>query len=151
MMTDSQMHDDGTTIAATSISTISHTNATQAMAPTEKPEKFVGNENNQPKKKFKGKCFNCSKIGHKSMDCHAPKKGKKKDQANMAESKKEMNDLYAMLFECNLVGNPRKWWVDSGATRHVCANKELFSMFALDQVEEKIYMANSAIAKVEGT
>ncbi|PHU12647.1 hypothetical protein BC332_19577 [Capsicum chinense] len=62
-----------------------------------------------------------------------------------------MDDLYAMLSECNLVGNPREWWMDSGATRHVCANKELFSTFALVQVEKKIYMANSATAKVEGT
>lgn len=45
--------------------------------------KKAGHENNQPKKKFKGKCFNCGKIVHKSIDCCAPKKGKKKDQANM--------------------------------------------------------------------
>ncbi|KAF3655302.1 putative ankyrin repeat-containing protein-like isoform 2 [Capsicum annuum] len=106
---------------------------------------------NQPKKKFKGKCFNCGKIGPKSTDCRAPKKEKKKDQENMAESKKEMDDLCAMLFECNLVGNPREWLMDSGATRYVCANKKLFSMFAPAQVEEMIYMANSATTKVEGT
>ncbi|PHT87587.1 hypothetical protein T459_09693 [Capsicum annuum] len=62
-----------------------------------------------------------------------------------------MDDLCAMLSECNLVGNPREWWMDSGATRHVCANKELFSTFDPTQVEEKIYMGNSTIAKVEGT
>ncbi|XP_019242644.1 PREDICTED: uncharacterized protein LOC109222783, partial [Nicotiana attenuata] len=32
--------------------------------------------------------------------------------------------------ECNLVGNPREWWIDLGATRHVCANKELFTSYA---------------------
>ena len=41
--------------------------------------------------------------------------------------------------------------MDSCATRYVCANKELFSSFALAQVEEMIYMANSATTKVEGT
>ncbi|KAF3636333.1 putative BTB/POZ domain-containing protein-like [Capsicum annuum] len=101
----------------------------------------------QPKKKFKGKCFNCGKIDHKSMDCRAPKKGKKKDQAIMIESNKECDDLCAMFSECSLVGNPREWWMDSGATRYVCANKELFSSFAPAQVEEIIYMANSAMAK----
>ncbi|PHU25899.1 Chlorophyll a-b binding protein 3C, chloroplastic [Capsicum chinense] len=104
---------------------------------------------NQTKKKFKGKCFNCGKIDHKSTDCRAPKKGKKKDQANMIESNKECDDLCAMFSECNLMGNPSEWWMDSGATRHVCANKELFSLFASAQVEEMIYMANSATAKVE--
>ncbi|KAF3683239.1 PP2A regulatory subunit TAP46 [Capsicum annuum] len=78
---------------------------------------------NQPKKKFKGKCFNCGKIGHKSTDCRAPKKGKKKEQANMIESNKEYDDLCAMFTERNLVGNPRKWLMDSGATRHVLQTK----------------------------
>ncbi|PHU20670.1 Serine carboxypeptidase-like 17 [Capsicum chinense] len=105
----------------------------------------------QPKKKFKEKCFNCGNIGHKFTDCRAPKKGKKKDQENMIESNKECDDLCAMFSECNLAGNPREWWMDSGSTRHVCANKELFSSFALAQVEEIIYMASSATAKVEGT
>ncbi|KAF3641741.1 putative protein-like [Capsicum annuum] len=90
-------------------------------------------------------------ICHKSIDCHASKNGKKKDQANLAEFKKEMDDRCAILSKCNLVGNPREWWMVSGATRYVCANKELFSTFAPAQVEEKIYMTNSATAKVEGT
>ncbi|KAF3633924.1 putative glucan endo-1,3-beta-glucosidase A-like [Capsicum annuum] len=116
-----------------------------------KKRKKAEQGSNQPKKKFKGKRFNCGKIGHKSMDCHAPKKGKKKYQANMIESNKECDDLCVMFSECNLVGDPREWWMDSGATRHVCANKELFSSFAPAQVEEIIYMANSVTAKVEGT
>ncbi|KAF3639277.1 putative protein-like [Capsicum annuum] len=69
----------------------------------------------------------------------------------MAESKKEMDDLCAMLSECHLLGNPREWWMDFDATHHVCANKELFARFTPSQGEEKIYMEKSAIAKVEGT
>ncbi|PHU09513.1 hypothetical protein BC332_21373 [Capsicum chinense] len=69
----------------------------------------------------------------------------------MIESNKECDDLCAMLSECNLVGNPREWWMDSGSTLLVCANKELFSSFAPAQVEETIYMANSITSKVEGT
>ncbi|KAF3681835.1 hypothetical protein FXO38_01541 [Capsicum annuum] len=84
------------------------------------------------------------------MDFRAPKKGKKKDQAKMFESNKESNDLCAMFSGCNLVRNPREWWMDSDATRHVCSNKELFSSFAPAQVEEMIYIANSSTAKVEG-
>ncbi|PHT38999.1 hypothetical protein CQW23_22572 [Capsicum baccatum] len=55
------------------------------------------------------------------------------------------------VYECNLTGNPREWWMDSGATHHVCAKKKLFSSFALAQAEEMIYMANSVTAKVEKT
>ncbi|PHT29367.1 hypothetical protein CQW23_31044 [Capsicum baccatum] len=114
-----------------------------------KKRKNVEHGSNQPKKKFKGKCFNCGKVGHKSTDCRAPKKGKKKDQANLIESNKDYDDLCAMFTECNMVGNPRAWWMDSGATRYVCASKEFFSTYAPAQAEETIYMANSATAKVE--
>ncbi|PHU13801.1 hypothetical protein BC332_15006 [Capsicum chinense] len=116
-----------------------------------KKRKKVEQGNNQPKKKFKKKCFNYGKIGHKFTDCRAPKKGKKKDQANMIEFNKECDDLCAMFSECNLEGNPHEWWMDFGATLHVCANKELFSPFAPALVEKMIYMANSAKAKVEET
>ncbi|KAF3612646.1 putative histone H2A.3-like [Capsicum annuum] len=102
-----------------------------------KKRKKVEQGSNQSKKKFKGKCFNCGKIDHKSTDYRAPKNSKKKDQANMIESNKECDDLCAMFSECNLVGNPREWWMDSSATRYVCANKELFSSFAPAQVEER--------------
>ncbi|KAF3655280.1 hypothetical protein FXO38_00338 [Capsicum annuum] len=62
--------------------------------------------------------------------------------------------------ECNLVGDPHEWWMDSGVTRHVCDNKELFSLFPLAQVEEVIYMGNKPLGskwifkrkiKVDGT
>ncbi|PHT96941.1 hypothetical protein BC332_34135 [Capsicum chinense] len=116
-----------------------------------KKRKKVDHGSNQPKKNFKEKCFNCGKISHKSTDCRASKKGKKKGQANMIESNKEYDDLCAMFMECNLVGNPHELWMDSGATRHICTNKELFSSFAPAQAEEMLYMANSVTAKVEGT
>ncbi|PHT51255.1 Peroxidase 9 [Capsicum baccatum] len=58
---------------------------------------------NQPKKKFKEKYFNCGKIGHKSIYCRAPKKGKKKDQANMIESNKDM-----MIYV--LCSRKATWW-----------------------------------------
>ncbi|XP_049385864.1 uncharacterized protein LOC125849966, partial [Solanum stenotomum] len=53
--------------------------------------------------------------------------------------------------ECNLVGNLREWWIDSGASCHVCANKELFSSYTPAPTDEKLFMANSVVAKVEGT
>ncbi|XP_049390383.1 uncharacterized protein LOC125854839 [Solanum stenotomum] len=87
----------------------------------------------------------------RANECRGPKKDKKKDQANLAESKGEMVDLCAMLSECNLVGNPREWWIDSGASCHVCANKELFSSYTPAPTDEKLFMANSVVAKVEGT
>ncbi|XP_019231941.1 PREDICTED: uncharacterized protein LOC109212726 [Nicotiana attenuata] len=48
-------------------------------------------------------------VGHKATECRAPKKDKKISQANMIEKNDEIDDLCAMLSECNLVGNPREW------------------------------------------
>ncbi|XP_019231628.1 PREDICTED: uncharacterized protein LOC109212431 [Nicotiana attenuata] len=90
-------------------------------------------------------------VGHKAAECRASKKDKKKSQANMIEKNDEIDDLCAMLSECNLVGNPREWWIDSGATRHVCANKELFTSYAPAGPNETVFMTNSATAKIEGT
>ncbi|XP_019246492.1 PREDICTED: uncharacterized protein LOC109226148 [Nicotiana attenuata] len=41
------------------------------------------------------------------------------------------------------------WWIDSGATRHVCANKELFTSYAPAGPDGTIFMANSATAKID--
>nr|XP_016458323.1 PREDICTED: uncharacterized protein LOC107782004 [Nicotiana tabacum] len=120
------------------------------IAPQNKKRKKASGPKNYPsKKKFKGNCHNCEKTGHKAVDCRAPKNDKKKkNQVNMVED--EMEDLCAMLSECNLVGNLKEWWIDSGATRHVCANKELFSSYAPAGPDQTIFMGNSSTAKIEG-
>ncbi|XP_070024701.1 uncharacterized protein [Nicotiana sylvestris] len=113
-----------------------------------KRKKLFGPKNYPSKKKFKGNCHNCDKVGHKSVDYHAPKKDKKKSQANMVE-KNEVKGLCAMLSECSLVGNPKEWWIDSRSTHHVCANKELFASYIPAGPDKTIFMGNSATTKIE--
>ncbi|XP_015057481.1 uncharacterized protein LOC107003678 [Solanum pennellii] len=76
---------------------------------------------------------------------------KKKDQANLAESREEKDNLYAMISECNLVRNLRKWWIDSGVSCHICVNKELFASYTRALTDEKLFTEKFVIAKVEGT
>ena len=82
------------------------------------------------KQKFQGKCFNCEKQVHKFLDCRLPKRNKPKE-ANVVDgiTKNVSNiDLIAIISEVNLVGsNPKEWWIDTSATRHVCLNKKMFS------------------------
>ncbi|XXG46721.1 hypothetical protein AAC387_Pa02g1495 [Persea americana] len=54
-----------------------------------------------------------------------------------------------VVSEVNLVGNTREWWVDTGATRHVCSNKEMFSTYHASNGEQ-LFMGNTATSKVEG-
>ncbi|GJZ38330.1 retrotransposon protein, putative, ty1-copia subclass [Tanacetum coccineum] len=76
-------------------------------------------------------------------------------QANMVNDNMDMiamvSDVNAMISEVNLVGsNNSGWWVDTEATRHVCADKSMFHSFRAVDNEEKLYMGNSATADIKG-
>ncbi|XP_071913959.1 uncharacterized protein [Coffea arabica] len=116
-----------------------------------KPTRNLGVKGKISKQKFQGKCFNCDKKGHKSTECKLPKK--KKHEANLLdriEGDMENMNLTAMVSEVNMIrSNPKEWWIDTGATRHVCTNKDLFTTF--EKVEgEKMFMGNSASSAIEG-
>ena len=63
-------------------------------------------------------------MGHKALDCRLPKKNR---EANVVESiTQNVSDinLSTVVFEVNLAGfNPKEWWIDTGAIRHVCSQR----------------------------
>ena len=60
-------------------------------------------------------------------------------------------DLTTIISEVNLVGsNPKEWWIDTGATRHVCLDKKMFSTLELIKTEEKVFMENSTTLEIKG-
>ncbi|KAK9672483.1 hypothetical protein RND81_12G103500 [Saponaria officinalis] len=74
-----------------------------------------------------------------------------KTQANVVEGSSEGDDIIAaMVSEINLVGNLVEWIVDTGATRHICTNKDLYK--ELKDVDEKevVYVGNSNKVSVLG-
>ena len=93
----------------------SKANIVESGTNTNKKMKHNDEGPNQGSKIFKGKCYNCGKLGHISKDCRKPKNFKKLNtQANMIGSDKlsiEINDinLSTVVLECNLVGNPNGW------------------------------------------
>jgi hypothetical protein len=66
-------------------------------------------------------CHYCKKPGHFIKDCRVLKK---KEQANNVEE-----NLVAVISEVNMVVNASGWWVDTGATRHICGEKNLFKTY----------------------
>ena len=81
----------------------------EALTKDKKRKKSNGQKSEQANKKFKGNCYNCGKTGHRSSDCHAPRKeGKGKCQANIVKKMEDTDDLCAMISKCNLVGNPKE-------------------------------------------
>ncbi|GJZ72823.1 retrovirus-related pol polyprotein from transposon TNT 1-94 [Tanacetum coccineum] len=106
------------------------------------------------KQKFQGICYNCDQPGHRAANCKMPKRVNPR-QANMVNDDVDMiamvSDVCAMISEVNLVGtNHGGWWIDTGATRHVCADKSMFHSFRAVDNGQKLYMGNSATADIKG-
>ena len=129
----------------------SHTMVAKAnIVESEKPNKRKHEHAPKKSKKFQGSCHNSGKKGHKAAECRAPKK--KKTEANLTELSDGVSDmdLCAVVSECNLVGNSKEWFVDTGATHHICANKWMFTTYKTATDDEQLFMGNSSASKVEG-
>jgi len=70
------------------------------------------------KSKFIGKCFKCEKPGHRAAECRSAKK-----QATKADAEDAMS---AMVLSSE-AHQSTEWYLDSGATRHMCNNLKKFS------------------------
>ncbi|XP_075494791.1 uncharacterized protein LOC142532361 [Primulina tabacum] len=46
--------------------------------------------------------------------------------------------------------NPMEWWIDTGATRHVCSDKGMFATLEESENVKKLFMGNSATSEIKG-
>ena len=95
-----------------------------------------GRISKKPKFQFQGKCYNCGKTGHRAFECHLPQKTfKKNHEAHITELDSISRDVFdinlsIVVSEVNLVGlNLKEWWTDTGATRHIHFDMEMFTSF----------------------
>ena len=100
-------------------------------------------------------CFHCGKKGHYIKECRFRLAGKgntsgNSNHANMVE--KEEKELVAMVTELNMAtaSTILDWFLDSGATVHVCNDKALFSSYNELETPEEVLMGNHDSAKVLG-
>ncbi|CAJ2666075.1 unnamed protein product [Trifolium pratense] len=93
-------------------------------------------------------CFNCWKTGHMSKKCRNPKRPK---PANLAHINVNVADepYAAMITEINMVGGTDGWWIDTGATRHVCYDRAMFKTYT-NAENKKVQMGNAHTSDVAG-
>ena len=60
------------------------------------------------------------------------------------------DNLVAVVTETDMVSNVKGWWIDTGATRHICGDKNLFSEYKHMDDGENLYMGNSSASNVKG-
>lgn len=48
------------------------------------------------------------------------------------------------------MSNTKEWWVDNGATRHICSDRSMFSTYENNDDKEHLLMGNSSTFKVKG-
>ena len=104
-------------------------------------------------KKNSVKCWSCGNVGHFASQYKNKKKkgstGGNKNQAHLAE-KGDDDVIAAVVSEVNLVENNSEWIVDTGASKHFCANKDLFVSMEEAKAGEQVYMGNSSSSEVLG-
>jgi len=71
------------------------------------------------------KCYNCGKYGHYAKDCYAEKKVE--ENANLVEKDDTKGDgIILMAYEGNALDGGMVWYLDTGASNHMCGHKHLF-------------------------
>ncbi|XP_027183973.1 uncharacterized protein LOC113782276 [Coffea eugenioides] len=108
--------------------------------------------NNPNFKKKKCICYVCEKSENHAAQCRYKKKG---DKANGYPPKVNLGEgddiIAAVISQVNIAAHVKEWVVDSGVTRHICANQEaFFSYIPIGDDEEVIYLEDSRTAKVLG-
>ncbi|XP_068492265.1 uncharacterized protein [Phaseolus vulgaris] len=108
--------------------------------------KFSHPSGTNPTFKKKGNCFVCGKPGHHAPQCRHRAKNDYPPKANLAEGE---DTIVAVVSQVNL--NVSKWVVDSGATRHICANRNVFTSYtSVRDGEEQVYLGDSRTTLVLG-
>ena len=51
--------------------------------------------------------------------------------------------------EMNLVKNTNEWWVDTGATRHICSDKKMFSTYQFVDMENNFSWETTRLLKLK--
>ncbi len=93
-----------------------------------------------------GKCYNCGRPGHIAANCWSNGQSSGNEQkANVADAgRASLFFTRTLLTSQALKAQSQKWYVDSGATQHMCNDKSVMQGFYELAGAEPIHLANNA-------
>ncbi|KZV23270.1 hypothetical protein F511_17779 [Dorcoceras hygrometricum] len=105
-----------------------------------------GRQTQQRYDKSNVECYNCHKFGHYSYEC----RNNVEETNNFAEnSTEEVNPTLLLACKTTQEQDNDKWYLDSGASSHICGKKDLF--VELDEsIGGKITFGDSSQVQVQG-
>lgn len=95
-------------------------------------------DNNSPPKQ--GRCYVCNKTSHWARDCRSKKKSGKYRSLNETEGDALMIEMLTSVTEHNIDTNA--WYLDSGASDHMCNHREWFVNFSKFERHLPVRMGN---------
>ncbi|KAK4385414.1 hypothetical protein Sango_2665400 [Sesamum angolense] len=105
-------------------------------------------------------CYNCGKKGHIKKDCRFRKKQKTFGMPNVQVVETNVEEIVAMVSnlhigmvtELNMAAAVKSfdWWYDSGATVHVCNDKNQFKYYEDAAEGQQVLMGNANTTTVLG-
>lgn len=123
------------------------------------------------------KCFECNKIGHMKKDCRRTSKKechfckkpghlmqdcwfkKRKEEEEKRDNRKAGDQALvseSILLNCSddvldkVKLKPDYWWMDSGATEHMCFDKEQFRLMEKLPEKRQVRVGNGTLVDVQG-
>lgn len=102
------------------------------------------------KKKKKGNCFTCGSSEHWKSQCPA---NKSSNESKLTESNQKSKDSKDKAYLSNDFGEFKRseaWYVDSGASNHMCNQRAWFVNFKALVEQPEITMANGKIMRPIG-
>ncbi|KAG7547628.1 Zinc finger CCHC-type [Arabidopsis suecica] len=133
-----------------------------------KKRPFTNNTNDGSNKRFKSICWICNKSGHFKRDCRAAKDKNKTQQNRFGQGSKDQGpsshqgqnsvfDSYSKVYYVSKIAeafyvqdDEVAWWIDSGATIHVCKDRGWFKTYEPVQDGSVLYMGNESTAPILG-